>query len=75
MDKAIVDSDFKKTKTKKDYFFVCVCVPVFLGVLENSELCIDKQLNQLYILTSLEKYIVKFTYLEKPTRAPYWKLE
>lgn len=41
MDKAI---SWQRLKKKKIRFFR---VPIFLGVTENSELCIDKQLNQL----------------------------
>lgn len=41
MDKAIVDSDLKK---RLGFFFY---MPIFLGFTETSELCVDKQLNQL----------------------------
>lgn len=48
MDKAIVDSDLKKKK-KNDEFFFFFCMSIFLGIIETCEMCIDKQLNQLFL--------------------------
>lgn len=43
MDTAIVDTDFKKKR------LVFLREPVFFGVIEDSEMCIDKQLNEVFL--------------------------
>lgn len=43
VDTAIVDTDFKKKR------LVFLREPVFFGVIEDSEMCIDKQLNEVFL--------------------------
>ena len=47
MGKAIVDSDLEKKKKYEFFFFFSMSI--FLGIIETCEMCIDKQLNQLFL--------------------------